>query len=264
MRPALPPGVDEVVARALAKDPDHRYPSCGELAAALGTALGAEEQPSSAASSVASRSRGRFVLVTALAVTAVVLGTGAIVALTGKSDSGPVASPTSVAGWSTAAAPTTATGDRTDRSSYQTVVRQFPRLLPATPNAVGYQGIRCGPVDRDANSVELNSQLGELARLLCNGDRNPVDRLVVNCTTDRRPNPVAPFTDMTVRGDEPWQRVSGTGRVIWGDIAGADGRMVGTVLVQFDPPIRDFCQILVRGGTSGQDLYDRWWRDAPL
>ncbi|MBF6468724.1 hypothetical protein IU427_26690 [Nocardia beijingensis] len=41
-------------------------------------------------------------------------------------------------------------------------------------------------------------------------------------------------------------------------------RPTGAVLVQFDPPIRDFCHILIGGGASGQDLYDQWWRDAPL
>jgi len=39
-RPGLPPAVDEVLRRAMAKAPDDRYPSCGQFAAALGTALG--------------------------------------------------------------------------------------------------------------------------------------------------------------------------------------------------------------------------------
>jgi serine/threonine-protein kinase len=39
-RPGLPPGVDEVLRRAMAKAPDDRYPSCGQFAAALGTTLG--------------------------------------------------------------------------------------------------------------------------------------------------------------------------------------------------------------------------------
>ncbi len=41
-RPGLPPGVDEVLRRAMAKAPDDRYPSCGQFAAALGTALGCQ------------------------------------------------------------------------------------------------------------------------------------------------------------------------------------------------------------------------------
>ena len=38
-RPGLPPGVDEVLGRALAKAPDDRYPSCREFAEALREAL---------------------------------------------------------------------------------------------------------------------------------------------------------------------------------------------------------------------------------
>lgn len=39
-RPDLPAAADQVLARALAKSPDHRYPSCGEFAGALREALG--------------------------------------------------------------------------------------------------------------------------------------------------------------------------------------------------------------------------------
>jgi serine/threonine-protein kinase len=40
LRPGLPPGVDAVLARALAKNPDDRYPSCGQFASALRYGLG--------------------------------------------------------------------------------------------------------------------------------------------------------------------------------------------------------------------------------
>jgi len=39
LRPALPPGIDDVMDRALAKDPADRYPSCRELTAAASAAL---------------------------------------------------------------------------------------------------------------------------------------------------------------------------------------------------------------------------------
>ena len=40
LRPGLPPDVDEIMRRALAKAPEDRYPSCGEFADALRIALG--------------------------------------------------------------------------------------------------------------------------------------------------------------------------------------------------------------------------------
>ena len=44
-RPDLPPAADDVLARALAKAPEHRYDSCREFAAALAGALGLRPPP---------------------------------------------------------------------------------------------------------------------------------------------------------------------------------------------------------------------------
>jgi Protein kinase domain len=44
-RPELPAAADEVMARALAKEPEQRYPSCREFAAALAGALGLRPPP---------------------------------------------------------------------------------------------------------------------------------------------------------------------------------------------------------------------------
>lgn len=49
-RPDLPPAVDDVLARAMAKDPDERYPTCADFADALREALGLDSyDPSRAA-----------------------------------------------------------------------------------------------------------------------------------------------------------------------------------------------------------------------
>ncbi|HJY68740.1 MAG TPA: serine/threonine-protein kinase, partial [Streptosporangiaceae bacterium] len=50
LRPGLPPEVDEVMRRALAKAPEDRYPSCGEFADALRVALGLRRYSSDATS----------------------------------------------------------------------------------------------------------------------------------------------------------------------------------------------------------------------
>jgi serine/threonine protein kinase len=50
LRPGLPPEVDEVMGRALAKAPEDRYPSCGEFADALRAALGLRRYSSDATS----------------------------------------------------------------------------------------------------------------------------------------------------------------------------------------------------------------------
>ena len=75
-RPELSPAVDGVVARALAKKPDDRYASCGDLARAAAGALGSERRDGErslsmtaalAAHSTTRRSRRRLVVVGAVA-----------------------------------------------------------------------------------------------------------------------------------------------------------------------------------------------------
>lgn len=61
LRPDLPPGVDGVLSRALAKSPDDRYNSCGEFVAALRAAVTAGGSGAADGERVAAAGRGAFV-----------------------------------------------------------------------------------------------------------------------------------------------------------------------------------------------------------
>ncbi|HST17999.1 MAG TPA: serine/threonine-protein kinase [Gaiellaceae bacterium] len=92
-RPELPAAFDEVIATALAKAPDDRYSSCGELAAAGGAALRGEVV-------APRRRRRRFVPVAVCAVgVAAAAAVGGLLLFTGKGSSEPVTiTPTTLAG----------------------------------------------------------------------------------------------------------------------------------------------------------------------
>ncbi|WP_280233887.1 serine/threonine-protein kinase [Nocardia cyriacigeorgica] len=87
--PALPPGFDAVIGRAMAKNPAHRFDSCGELAAAANEALsGAPMQfpghVAPPAPGPAAESKGRRIALISAAVIALVLvlgGAGVAVAV---------------------------------------------------------------------------------------------------------------------------------------------------------------------------------------
>ncbi|MCW2931659.1 MAG: serine/threonine protein kinase [Actinomycetia bacterium] len=109
-RPGLPPEVDGVLARGLAKVARFRYASCGEFAAALATALGIRQgQPPGgpAAPGPAGRPRYRaMVIVSAVVATLAVLATGGVVAkvLLGNRSAGRAGGPGSGAATGQAAA----------------------------------------------------------------------------------------------------------------------------------------------------------------
>lgn len=58
LRPCLPAGFDEVIALAMAKEPDERYQSCGELAAAALAALDTDPAHDDPAADIATRTSG--------------------------------------------------------------------------------------------------------------------------------------------------------------------------------------------------------------
>jgi YVTN family beta-propeller protein len=73
LRPELPPALDAVVAKAMAKEREERYPSCGELVTAARAALAGELQPEA-------RTAHRKLVVVAAIVAIALLG-GGLVAL---------------------------------------------------------------------------------------------------------------------------------------------------------------------------------------
>ncbi|MEU0544505.1 serine/threonine-protein kinase [Nocardia sp. NPDC005978] len=253
--PALPPEIDAVLGRALAKNPGERFSSCGALAAATRAALlGSPPNPA------APRPNRRLPIALAgLAIAAAVIA--AAIAVVRHEPSGepagapPIASTTAAASMTTSAKNTATTS----WGSYQHTVAYFTGLLPQTQDVQGYKGIRCSAVNRELQPVSVAEQLPDRFWVSCTGDAAPVERLTMNCTSVDQRYLVQPLNGMRVEGDQKWQRPSGTGRIIWGT---RNDR--GLLLIDFDRGNRTSCGIEVVGLTSGSDLYDRWWPGAPL
>ncbi|MFD4428195.1 protein kinase [Nocardia sp. NPDC058497] len=336
LNPHLPPAIDAVIARAMAKNPDDRYSSCGALAAAAAAAFGMPVAPTARAgqpdavmttkppaghpggspeavvpsgaprvqsdapgassgapgglSAASGASRGAhsvqsgalgvgaqgaqqdwvvpsrgvpadgrrrrgFAAVGAAVVITTPLIATAIVTHYREVATKPEVTATSVAPTTTAESPWKA---------HEYIVRAFPELLPKSPFAGGYQGIRCAAIDKDYDPVPLD-QLGDVGTLSCNGNRDPVQRMTVACKGNRAPTDAGSFADAFATREEAWDRPSGRGRIVIQDIPGRDpGTVAGALSIQFDDTARNFCLIIVIGGANGTDLYDNWFVNAPL
>ncbi|MEC3917816.1 serine/threonine-protein kinase [Nocardia sp. CDC160] len=248
MVPALPGAIDAVIAKALSKDPDRRYPSCGALAEAAAAALGIEtpqgrgRRPSR---------KGVVALVVTTLIAAVAAAGISIVELRGGAHEQPAAVSSSPApaadSW----------------GAHEYVVKAFPSLLPATQTASGFEGLRCTAVDGDMQPIGVNESRDSVNRLNCNGDRNPVSRIVVACGGEDTAADFGGSDGPPSVLDEHWQRPSGQGRLILREFTDVGG-FTGQLLVRFDDGARKNCILNVIGGNSGRDLYDRWWSVVPL
>ncbi|MET8654506.1 serine/threonine-protein kinase [Nocardia aurea] len=269
--PALPSAIDSVTARAMAKDPDDRFASCGALADAAVAAFraGGDEQTFVMPRPMRRR-RERFAvagLVAALVVAVVV--TSVVVA--NRSERPPTARTPDSA--TSTVAPVIATEPAKNPRSWGAhsfIVQALPELLPPDPFSSGYQGLRCVPVDEDVKVVDVDQDPGKVGRISCRGNSDPVENVLVSCNANRTPIRAALLIGRTAVGDRRWESPRGRGRVAWAetrtepnDPDGGD-QPQGLLEVQFDDPVKNFCRLTIYGGDSAQDLYDRWWPTAPF
>ncbi|MFF2552147.1 serine/threonine-protein kinase [Nocardia sp. NPDC058058] len=248
--PGLPKQFDRVIARAMAKEQDQRYQSCGALAEAAGAALRGETvapvpHPAGYRKRLLSGAVAAVALVLAIAATAFVLGTNHpekhSPATTSAAPIADESGPWGVAGFAVAA---------------------FPKLLPHSPTSSGFHGLWCQAKDDNGNSVPLDVRRDQVW-LECSSDGDPVDVLSVNCITSRLNWPDIPYSGVSA-GTRPWTRGNGSGRVMWGDST-VGGKPKGNLRVAFDDAARNFCVVDLYSLTvSGQALLDTWWPDAPI
>ncbi|MBB5160790.1 serine/threonine-protein kinase [Mycobacterium sp. AZCC_0083] len=322
--PSLPTEMDDVIARAMAKDPEHRYRSCRELAAAAQAALlrsgsgdassaatmFAADYPSYPDSSNTAVTRPNSIIAPAQAATAYagsmtpadladtrIPTSGALSpAATGHAPRSPgrkrgmivgAAALAVVVGLVVAASlllrggqphdtPVAATSSATPTppteppagpwQAYEFVAKALPGLMPDSPSGTAYQGATCEPVDIRFEPIDGVETAVPIARLACSPATGAQSKYIANyiviCNSDHTPQTLAGVADtLTAPQTEQWSRGGGAGQIIYGTHNGA-----GAIAISFDSPARTFCSVIANGndGTSGQDVYDHWFKDAPL
>ncbi|MFE3542849.1 serine/threonine-protein kinase [Nocardia sp. NPDC059177] len=274
LRPELPPAMDAVFARALAKEPGQRFASCAEMVAAATTALTTGVGPTVPFTQQAAGQVGRLGggaggvtdgggssvgpvvprpgpgrapigwIAAALAV-AVVLAVAGTIALTRDNDPEITTTTTTT----TTAPPTTTTVDAW--AAARPTIALFPDLLPSGPDSEGYRGLRCSFATKNPEAVWDNGfnctdrEHLEL-QVLAHPDTDTVEKFVATLpsgtTQELRSRYGRPLTVRSFNGSTgPW------------------------LLVQFDaaPYSTVLLQVYWKGHTH-QEMIDEWLTSAPL
>ncbi|MFD0362863.1 serine/threonine-protein kinase [Nocardia sp. GCM10030253] len=256
----VPAGFDAVIAKALAKDPADRYPSCGALGAAAAAALHGVYAVAAAPKSGAvhpARCRGPLLGAAAVVISLVMV----VVSVLLNMDRGERSGTASAVPATTAPDPSAVSSARWGNHAF--VVEALRELLPATPLGIGYRELNsCRPVDSRGKPIPFGAAT-RVERLSCIGDQDPMEALDIECNTDRSPIGPGPAVER-IEGEERWTRPSGAGRLQWGNFTNIYGDVLGELEVSFENPNRNFCRLRVVGAESGAQLRTKWWADAPL
>ncbi|MFC9660301.1 serine/threonine-protein kinase [Nocardia sp. NPDC127606] len=260
--PGMPAAMDAVFARALAKDPDHRFATCAEMVAAASTALttgtaparpmtgvagdrafGVDHRADFHTATAAGARRGKAARWVAGALGVIALIAIATTALMSRDSVGTGAVPTS-----TTVTPTT-TVDQW--AAARPTIAMFPDLLPASPDSEGYRGSRCSFATKSPEAVwdtgfDCTDREGLQLQVMAHKDPETVGRFVATlpagATQQLRSRYGRPLTAHSFNGSTgPW------------------------LLVRFDaaPYSTVLLQVYWKGHTH-QEMIDQWLSTAPL
>ncbi|MEU4415592.1 serine/threonine-protein kinase [Nocardia salmonicida] len=281
--PGLPDAVDVVFARALAKDPDHRFASCAQMVAAVTTALRtglAPTRPVTDSAAVlgfddrrpqltpmgrypvaeagvaggrvidahnrdgADTRRGSAVWWAVGAIGLVTVLAIATAVLLSRGSGGTGAGPTT-----TTIAPTTTTIDAW--AAARPTIAMFPDLLPASPDSEGYRGLRCSFATKSPQAVwdtgfDCSDREGVALQVMAHADAETVGRFVASL-------PAGATQQLRSRYGTPLT------------VHSFNGSTGPWLLVRFDsaPYSTVLLQVYWKGHTH-QEMIDQWLSTAPL